>query len=262
MRDIETPLFGGLVNGRVVRVGDTVRRPAGDWTPTIHALLAHLATKGFPSPLPMGLDDRGREMLSFLPGRPSLWPWPAALLAESGPRQVGALLRRYHEAVADFVPPSPAIWRHGPQDLEPGQVVLHGDFGPYNLIWSGDSPDAAVNGVIDFELARPGDPLEDAAFAAIRVAHLRPDASAAKIGFTAIPDRAARLAAFAEGYGCALALIRARVILSQEDELWRIAVWGGQGREPWATFLRKGLAEELRAELAWMADNLGTLAPG
>ncbi len=28
--------------GRVVRVGETVRRPVGPWTPAVHLLLAHL----------------------------------------------------------------------------------------------------------------------------------------------------------------------------------------------------------------------------
>ncbi len=260
MTHAEEPLFGGLENGRVFRVGDTVRRPAGVWTPTIHALLRHLESKAFPSPRPLGLDEKGREVLSYLPGRVSLWPWPAALLAESGPAQVGALLNAYHAAVADFVPPTPSLWRHGPQDLAPGQIVLHGDFGPYNLIWTGESGASRLSGVIDFELARPGYPLEDAAFAAIRVAHLRPDATAAKVGFVAVPDRRTRLAAFARGYGCAVGDLLAQIRSTQEDELRRIALWGGEGREPWATFLRRGLAEEVQAELAWMQDNLDGLA--
>lgn len=253
-----SPLYGGLEDGRVWRVGDTVRRPAGAWTPTIHALLRHLHQQGFPAPRPLGLDGRGREILSFLPGRAGLWPWPQALKTESGARQVGELLAGYHRAVAGFAPPSPAVWRHGPQDLAPGQVVLHGDFGPYNLIWDGERP----AGVIDFELARPGDPLEDAAFAASRIAPLRPDSALEKIGFSAPPDRRARLAAFAEGYGVDGAVLMSRILATQNDELRRIEVWGGEGREPWATFLRKGLAGEVRAELAWTARHLDALAIG
>jgi hypothetical protein len=42
----ETPLEGGNMNGAVVRIGDTVRRPAGAWTPAVHALLNHLHTVG------------------------------------------------------------------------------------------------------------------------------------------------------------------------------------------------------------------------
>lgn len=47
MTGTETPLDGGNMSGRVVRVGDTVRRPAGPWTQAVHALLAHLHAVGF-----------------------------------------------------------------------------------------------------------------------------------------------------------------------------------------------------------------------
>ncbi|MGA0599535.1 phosphotransferase enzyme family protein [Caulobacter sp. KR2-114] len=245
------PLVGGLEDGRVFRVGDTVRKPAGPWTETLHALLRHLQARGFPCPRPLGRDSRGREMLSFLPGQASLWPWPTGLLATDGCRKVGQLLRAYHEAVADFVPPAPAVWRHGPQELRPGEIVLHGDFAPYNLVWQGGE----LTGVIDFELARPGLALEDAAFAAIRLGPLRPDQALMRIGFPEGPDRRARLAAFAAGYGCDLADLVRQIPLTQAAELARITGWGGEGREPWATFLARGLDESVRLEGAWMATH-------
>src|ERR1700761_5121071 len=127
MSESEEQLLGGLATGRVVRVGDTVRRPAGAWTPAVQALLAHLQTKGFPAPKPLGLDDKGREIVSYLPGRAGNWPWPRALLETDGARDVGALLRQYHDAVADFRPPSPAVWRHGARELGDGEIVLHAD---------------------------------------------------------------------------------------------------------------------------------------
>ncbi|HEY5107801.1 MAG TPA: phosphotransferase [Caulobacteraceae bacterium] len=248
----EEPLFGGLEPGRVVRVGDTVRRPAGPWTPTVHALLRHVRSKGFPAPEPLGLDDKGREILGFLPGDASNHPWPPALIEVSGARQIGVLLRAYHDAVADFSPPLPAVWRHGPQAPAPGEIILHGDFGPHNLIWSGDM----LTGVIDFELARPGRPVEDAGFAAIRAAQLRPDAMTREAGFEEVPDRRARLEAFAEGYGSSPAELLAQVRPVQEGELKRIVELGGAGIEPWATFLRLGLATQVETELRWLEDNV------
>jgi hypothetical protein len=57
----ETPLGGGNMSSGVVRVGDTVRRPAGPWTPAVHALLAHLHAVGFHgAPAPLGIDQQGR----------------------------------------------------------------------------------------------------------------------------------------------------------------------------------------------------------
>lgn len=61
-------LEGGNIGG-AVRAGDTVRRSAGPWTPAVHALLAHLADKGFAdAPRPLGFDEQGREVLTFLEG--------------------------------------------------------------------------------------------------------------------------------------------------------------------------------------------------
>ena len=58
---MEERLDGGNAGG-AVRVGETVRRPAGPWTPAVHALLRHLAGNGFPgSPRPLGIDSQGRE---------------------------------------------------------------------------------------------------------------------------------------------------------------------------------------------------------
>jgi len=255
MSDEGAALLGGLEAGRVVRVGETVRRPAGPWTPTLFALLRRLQRKGFPAPRPLGTDARGREILSFLPGEGSNWPWPAALLATDGARQIGAMLRAYHAAVADFKAPSPAVWRHGPQALRPGEIVLHGDFGPHNLIWEA----GRLTGVIDFELARPGDAAEDVGFAAIRAAQLRPDEMTRPVGFAAPPDRRARLAAFAEGYGWAAAALIPAALMAQRGEIERAVRLGGAGLEPWATFVRRGIVDKARLELAWLEANVGLL---
>ena len=76
MAGTETPLGGGNMNSGVVRVGDTVRRPAGPWTPAVHALLAHLHAAGFDgAPRPLGIDEQGREVLTFISG-PVVWPAP------------------------------------------------------------------------------------------------------------------------------------------------------------------------------------------
>ncbi|SES20928.1 hypothetical protein SAMN04487818_108360 [Actinokineospora terrae] len=51
-----------------VRVGQTVRRPTGPWPLVVHALLAHLDAVGFPgAPKPLGVDEKTREALGFIP---------------------------------------------------------------------------------------------------------------------------------------------------------------------------------------------------
>ncbi len=72
----EEPLAGGF-NGPVVRIGETVRRSAGPWTPTVQALLGHLRERGFTlAPEPLGYDERGREVVSYLEGEVPLYPLP------------------------------------------------------------------------------------------------------------------------------------------------------------------------------------------
>src|SRR5919107_431204 len=66
---------GGLT--RAERVGATVRRAAGPWTDTIHALLRHVRARGVTEiPEPLGRDGSGREVLSFVAGDVYHYPMP------------------------------------------------------------------------------------------------------------------------------------------------------------------------------------------
>ena len=106
------PLPGGRMTSGIVRIGDRVRRPAGPWTPAVHALLAHLAARGFTgAPRPLGFDEQGREVLTFLEGETvgGRKPRPAWVHAEETLVQVARWMRAYHQAVADFVPPPGAV---------------------------------------------------------------------------------------------------------------------------------------------------------
>lgn len=159
----EDRLDGGNTGG-AVRVGDTVRRTAGPWTPAVHALLAHLDAVGFAgAPRPLGLDDQGREVLTFLEGATvdSSKPWPGWVYAEKTLDQVARWLRSYHEAIADFVPPVGAVWREGAR-WSPGLIVGHNDVAPYNAAWHKDT----LAGFFDWDFAAPVTVEWDLAFTA------------------------------------------------------------------------------------------------
>src|SRR6516165_10637323 len=65
----EVPLTGGRVLRGVVRVGRTVRRPMPADAEYVHGLLARLERCGFEgAPRFLGVDARGREVLSFIEG--------------------------------------------------------------------------------------------------------------------------------------------------------------------------------------------------
>jgi 8-oxo-dGTP diphosphatase len=154
-------LPGGNVGG-AVRIGSTVRRPTGAWTAAVHALLDHLAASGLDgTPRVLGTDARGREVLTYLPGRvvaPDEGTAPDDLLADAM-----RWLRRYHEVVRTFRHPGP--WRNA-SGLADSEIVCHHDFGTYNVAWGSSATGDVVMGVFDWDMAGPGGPIEDVAFAA------------------------------------------------------------------------------------------------
>lgn len=158
-------LLSGGNTSVVLRVGDTVRRPTGHWTPAVHALLRHLHGVGFEgAPTVLGVDEEDREVLSFVEGAVgSLGArrLPTAFQTLKACHAVGGWLRRFHEAQAGFLPDPALPWRMVPgRELAPGEVVVHHDVGPYNTI---RRPDGRLS-VIDFDFCAPGNPLEDLAF--------------------------------------------------------------------------------------------------
>jgi hypothetical protein len=160
------PKFAGPTP-RVVRIGQTVRRPAHPNTAAVQALLKHLEDAGFNgAPRALGVDDEGREMVSFIPGTVGHYPLRPFVLTESTLIRLSLLLRRFHDATMGFSLPGDVRWHnsHGHN----GPVVCHGDAGPYNTIFRDGAPVA----FIDFERAAPGPRIWDIAFVIYRYAPL------------------------------------------------------------------------------------------
>src|SRR5512147_2492199 len=105
----EHALVGGMdPRWAPVRVGDTVRRPGG-LDPGVRGLLRHLEAVGFDgAPRHLGIDERGREVLSFVAGEVPLPPYPAWSMTDRALADLGALVRRFHDAAATFTPPADA----------------------------------------------------------------------------------------------------------------------------------------------------------
>jgi hypothetical protein len=248
----ETHLAGGSISG-AVRVGGTVRRETGPWTPTIHALLNHLEAAGFAgSPRVLGIDEQGREVLSYVEGDSATHPWPEALREQTGIGAMGRLIREFHDAVRDFVLPDDAVFRVGQRQLAPGEIVCHGDLGFWNTIWRANE----LVGIIDWDFAEPASPLRDLAQAAIYDVPLRADKACVEAGFAAVPDRRARLLALCDGYGD----VEPEDILTaaaevQAAELARLDEFGAAGIEPWKSFSERGQAAWLQLDADWIAAN-------
>jgi hypothetical protein len=200
---------GGRVTVGVVRVGDTVRRPiSGDRT-LQHNLLAHLKQRGFAGcPRFLGIDELGREVLSWLPGHV-----PAGLGYYTDAQLCAAaqLLRRFHDATADFAP----VQEQG------AEVICHHDFGPCNTVFS----DAVPCGMIDFDTIAPGLRLWDLGYSA----WLWLDIGDPDLEYTA-DAQLRRLAVFKDAYGlsnCSLSQIAA-FILARQTTLAKWAKKRGQ----------------------------------
>ncbi|MFF5233688.1 phosphotransferase [Dactylosporangium sp. NPDC000521] len=243
----EHRLPGGRSFG-AVRVGDEVRRPAQPWTATVHSVLRHLEDTGFAgAPRPRGLDDQGRERLTFLPGDTlGERQWPAWLRSDDALRQVGAWLHRLHAATATFRPPTDAVWFTG-RPWQPDLLIGHLDASPWNAVWSGDT----LAGFVDWDTASPSRPEDDLAFSALTWVPLFPADLAEHVGFSPPPDRHRRfhLLLDAYGYPADRTPIRAAILnrvtrnVAMIRELAATGAPPFQAMLPWAADLERSGAE-------------------
>ncbi len=189
MPEHELPLDGGNLNPEVVRAGDTVRRSAGPWTPAVHDLLRHLATRSYPAPRPLGIDEEGQEVLTFIPGECAHPDNLAVLNTDAAMRRAGGLIAAYHRAQAGYASPPDAVWRtEGRDPTGSTEVIAHNDLAPWNLI-IGSSRWV----FIDWDLAAPGRRMWDLAWAAHSFVGLWPDSTLTH------DETVRRIAAFCDG---------------------------------------------------------------
>lgn len=187
--ELEEPLHGGGVT-RVVRRGGVVLRERGLHSDRVAALLQHLRTHGFDAaPRFLGVDEQGRDVLEYLPGQVGHYPFTDAVRSETALLSAAHLLRGLHDATAGAVEP----WRGGwlLPDREPAQVVCHGDFAPYNVVFDGER----AIGIIDFDTAHVGPRAWDLAYAIYRFAPLT-TSDPAPVG-----EQAQRARRFCDAYG-------------------------------------------------------------
>jgi len=179
-------LLGGNSSSEVVRVGDTVRRMAGPWSASVDALLLHFRESGLVGvPRPMGYDEFGRQVLSFVNGYVS--PDPSDL-DENRLSEVGRLIRAIHDTSESFIPPNGAQWN---VLIAPDEEVLicHHDLAPWNLV---RTPTALT--FIDWDGAGPGSRLWDLAYAVHGFVPLAPEA------LLSDQEASRRLLALVDGY--------------------------------------------------------------
>jgi Phosphotransferase enzyme family len=158
----EVVLKGGLNNaGQVVQVGNTVRRPKA--STGVQALLAHLTNVGFDQvPRFHGFDEQGRAIVDFIEGDVDVDTDPVWARDEGLIESVAHTQRRFHEAMATFVPSDDLEWdRSLAWSGDRATVVGHNDLCVSNVVVR----NGEVAAFIDFDFAAPTHPLWDVAVA-------------------------------------------------------------------------------------------------
>ena len=144
----EEILSGGRLTGGVVRIGETVRRPANQASGFMALLLNHLQESGFTgAPRYLGRDEKGCDILTYISG------WVPAKFQYFTDAQVGdaaKLLNAFHTATRESTLTGDKA------------VICHHDAGPNNVVFQHERPVA----FIDFDMVAPGDVLEDIGYMA------------------------------------------------------------------------------------------------
>ncbi|MCF6379072.1 aminoglycoside phosphotransferase family protein [Nocardioides KLBMP 9356] len=232
---------------------ETVTRPAGTHTPTVHAFLRHLRDQGLdcvPEPLSLG----GRtETLRFIEGESGGDGWRHQH-DERGLRSAARLLRRIHDASVGWDPPKDAVFAVPP--VEGGDTFVNGDPGPWNFVWR----DGEAVALIDWDFLHPAPRLSDVAYALHWFAPLRDDRAALEWHhFPEVPDRRTRVEVFLEAYDMVADF---DVVDAVVERIHRtsdhVRFLAAQGQEPQRTWLEEGSVErERQAEIAWIEANRG-----
>jgi len=254
----EEALTGGNLNP-VVRVGETVRRSTGTWTPAVHQLLEHLEAQGFDgAPRVLGFDEQGREVLAYIDGATDDsgdpdWVWSARALVE-----VAHLIRRYHDLCRTFEPPVDAQWQVMVGAPRGGEIICHNDLAPFNAVFRDGAPVA----FLDWDLAAPGPPLWDIAYAAWRFVPLYSDPT--ERGWTAgVAERASRLRSLSDTYGLSEGE-RAQLVETVERRIRcsfdTLKAWGEEGKPGWSEMWQERThGEGMLRDLAYIAEHRSTL---
>jgi len=237
----EGPRFGGLTE--IAQVGDTIRRTAGEWTPTVQALLAHLHAVGFTAaPRPLGRDEQGREVLQFIAGGgPTHSDQELVRIAE--------MIAALHEATRSFTQRPHAHWQFMVGAPREGDVICHNDLSPDNTIYH---PSGTPRAFIDWDLAAPAPPMWDLAWAAYRFIPLYDDATCRRLGYP-IPSRPQRLRLLCDTYGINEPERLLQTVCERIRVLYETAsAWGQAGRPGWREVWRDTAGQQWLAGLNYV----------
>ncbi len=147
--------LGGTMN-RVVKAGDTVRRQ-NKGGPMLHTYLRYLEEAGMDGvPRFLGLDEQGREILSYLPGKTqekdNLLRHPC-MRSDETLADAACFMRKLHDISAGFLPQAlDGGWGNPDYPQDKPETICHNDAAGWNFVFVSDR----IAGLFDFDTACPG----------------------------------------------------------------------------------------------------------
>ncbi|KHD73688.1 trifolitoxin immunity protein [Actinoplanes utahensis] len=239
----EHPLAGGFV-ADVVLVGDTVRKSPPRDPVFVRRLLRHFEQHHWSgAPRFLGVDEQGREMLSFIDGEV---PWrqghePLSIRSEQSLAAVARQVRRFHDLTAGT-------------ELAGGQeVVCHNDLSPKNTVYRDTGGQLLPTAFIDWDIAAPGARIHDVAHVCWQYVGLGPSVEDAA-------KAAGLVRVIADAYGLEDRSALIDTIMWWQDRCWRGIEAAAEAGEPAMVRLRdSGVADTVHAAHNWTRDHRDVL---
>ena len=147
------------------------------------------------APMPVGIDEDGRERLEFIEGEVPVPPYPAWSQSDAALASTARLLRGLHDAARGFDPQG-LTWADDLADPAGGTLVCHNDVCPENVVFR----DGIACALLDFECAAPGRPVYDLAHLARLCVPIEDEVDQDRLGWRPV-DRPARFRLVADAYG-------------------------------------------------------------
>jgi aminoglycoside phosphotransferase (APT) family kinase protein len=236
----ESSLPGGFVNA-VVRVEDTVRRPASP--KFVGDLLRLLEASGWGgAPRYLGVDNEGREVLSYLEGHVAWEPrQPAAVSSDESVVTVARLVREFHDLTA------------GTPLARDQEVVCHNDLSPKNTVYQLRSGELRPVAFIDWDLAAPGARIHDIAHVCWQYLGLGPSV-------TDVEKVARRMRLIVDSYELSDRQRLVSTILWWQDRCSRGIETQADAGDVAMTRLRDaGAVRQVQSAYQWVSDHRGAL---